>query len=343
MASLGISTNDPVTKKLWDEMSFREVRKDAFISKYMGPSSDSLIYEKTNLKKGEGDRIRFTIFPRVEAPVITGSSGQSLEGKEGKIEWFTHDVNLEEYKTGFRYKTGLDEHRPFFSISDENARALDRWGSEIMDDLWFDAIQSAPTREILAGAVANVDALTVNDKLGPITIRRCAALAKAGFASGSNARTTYPFQMVMVNGKKYFVLLVHPYACYDMKNNAEYQGYVKEARERSKENPIFQDAVAVIDNVIVIEHENILIKRNVGGVYYCTGVLLGAGSSVWAWGKRPVVIDKSWGYDEERGVGRKFIAKTEKVKFKFKATDPAAGDYGSCAVFVAITDVANAE
>lgn len=342
MAVLGISTDNATVKKQWDELKFRETRKKMYVSKFMGMNSEALVYEQTKLLKDKGDNITFTIFPRVEAPVILGSSGQSLEGKEGKIEFFTDSINLEEYKTGFRYAAnGLDEQRPWFSVSDENAMALDQWASEEMDNLWFTAIQSSPSRIIYGGDATSVATLETADKLTPALIRRCAALARSGFANGSNARVTYPFRPVNINGRKYFVLLVHPYACYDLKNNAEYQGYLKEARERSSENPIFTGALAIIDDVIIHEHENIQILETSSGsgLYYCTGVLLGAGSSIWAWGKRPVTIDKSFGYDEERGLARKWISKTKKTQFKFTSSG-SKEDYGSAGVYVVVTNVA---
>lgn len=344
MASLGISTNSPVTKKLWDENEFREVRKAMYIEKFMGKSSDSLIYEKTDLLKGEGDQITFTIFPRQDAQVVLGSSGQSLEGKEGELKYFTDSVNLEEYKQGFRYKTGIDMKRPWFSVKEENAKALAQRNSELMDDLWFEMIQSNPSRSINGGGKASIAALTAADKITPALIRRCAALAKTGFANGSNERKTYPFKPVKVGGRNYFVLLVHPYVLYDLKNNAEYQGYIKEARERSAENPIFTGAIAIIDGVVIHEHENmqILPHPSTAGLFYCPGVLLGAGSSMWAWGRRPETIEKSFGYDEERGIARKFISKTKKTQFKFNATG-SKEDYGSCGVNVTVTNVATEE
>lgn len=342
MSVYGITTDSAVVKKQWDELKFRETRKKMYIEKFMGPNSNSLIYEQTKLLKEKGDVITFTIFPRVEAPVILGSSGQSVEGKEGKIEHFTDSITLEEYKTGFRYASGgLDEQRPWFSISDENSMALDQWSSEFMDDLWFDAIQASPSRTVYGGSATSAATLTATSTLTPQLIRRLAALARSGFANGSNARVTYPFRPVMIGGRSYFVLLVHPYACYDLKNNAEYQKYLLEARERSKENPIFTGALAVIDDVVIHEHENIEIAETSSGsgIYYCKGVFMGAGSSIWAWGKRPVTIDKSFGYDEERGLVRKFIAGVKKTQFKYSASG-SKEDYGSCGVYVTVTNVA---
>ena len=344
MASTGISTDSPVTKKHWDEIAFREVRKDMVIDKYMGTSKDSMILEKTKLLKEPGDKITFTIYPRQETQVVLGSSGQSLEGREGEIKYFTDSINLEEYKMGFRWKNGVDGKRPWFSIPDEAAEGLDQFSSETLDDLWFVAIQDSPSRSIWGGGKTATADLTALDKMSPALVRRARALGKTGFANGSNARATYPFKPVVVNGKKYFVLLVHPYACYDMKSNAEYQGYVKEAERRGPDNPIFKDAVAIIDSVIIIEHENIQILPHptTAGLYYCTGVLLGAGSSLWAWGKRPETVNKSFGYDEETGVGRKFISKTKKTSFKFTSAG-SAEDYCSCGVTFTVTNVATSQ
>lgn len=342
MAVLGIETTSPVVKKQWEELKFRETRKKMYIEKFMGSTSDSLIYEQTKLLKDKGDLITFTIFPRVSAPVILGSTGQSVEGKEGKIEFFTDSINLEEYKTGFRYAAnGLDEQRPVFSVSDENAQALNQWSSELMDDLWFKAILETPSRIVYGGAATQLSELNGGTTLTPQLIRRLAALARSGFANGSNERSTYPFRPVMINGRGYFVLLVHPYACYDLKNNAEYQKYLLEARERSKENPIFTGALAIIDDVIIHEHENVTIAETSSGsgIYYCKGIFMGAGSSIWAWGKRPVTVDKSFGYEEERGLVRKFISKTKKTQFKYTAAG-SKEDYGSCGVYVTVTNVA---
>lgn len=352
MAVKGINTNDAVAKKVWDEQAFREARKEMYCSKFMGNTSGSLIYEKTNLEKSQGDQITFTLFPRAQAPVILGSTGEAVEGKEGKFEQFTDSILLEEYNTAFRVKTnGLDEQRAWFSIQDETAQAIEQWSSEIMDNLWFESMQLAPTRVIFnSGAIGNstatiasgIAAIAATDKLNPTLIRRMRVLAKTGFASGSNARKTYPFRPVKIGGVDYYVLLVHPYAVYDMKENAAYQQSVREAMERSKNNPIFTGAVAVIDNVIIHEHENIQIKETSSGsgIYYCQGIFMGAGSSIWAWGRRWKTATESFDYGREEGVNRSMIAKTKRTSFKFTSTGTAE-DYGSCGVYVACTDVAN--
>lgn len=342
MAIKGITTDDAVTKELWDELAFREARKEMYASKFMGPTSGNMIFEKAALTKDQGDKITFTMFPRAQAPVILGSTGESVEGKEGTFEQFTDYVNLEEYNTAFRTKTDrtIDAQRPWFSIQDETAQAAEQWSSEVMDDLWFAAVQASPSRVVYGGDATSAATLTATCKLNPTLIRRLRVLAKTGFATGSNARKTYPFRPVKIGGVDYYVFLTHPYSVYDMKENASYQQSVREAMARSENNPIFSGAIAVIDNVIIHEHENIQILQNAGGQYYCTGVFMGAGSSIWAWGKRWKTVTEYFDYKREEGCNRSMIAATKKTSFKFTSAG-SAEDYGSCGVYVAITDVVN--
>lgn len=344
MAIKGISSSDAVTKQVWDELAFREARKEMYVTKFMGKTSSNMIFEKTNLEKSEGDKITFTLFPRAQAPVILGSTGEAVEGKEGTFEQFTDSILLEEYNTAFRVKTNktIDAQRPWFSIQDETATAIEQWSSEVMDNLWFDAIQYAPTKVVYGGAATSVATLDNTCKLTPTLLRRLKAMAKTGFASGSNARTQYPFKPITLGGVAHYVLLVHPYAVYDMKENAAYQQSVREAMARSDNNPIFTGAVAVIDNVIIHEHENIQILETAAGsgVFYCTGVFMGAGSSIWAWGKRWTTTTETFDYGREEGVNRAMIAKTKKTSFKYNPAGTTQ-DYGSCGVYIACTDVVN--
>lgn len=344
MAVKGITTSDAATVRVWDEAAFRETRKEMYCAKFMGKDSSAMIYEKTQLEKGAGDLITFTMFPRAEAPVVLGSTGEAVEGKEGSFNHFTETVTLEEYNTAFRVKnTGtIDAQRPWFNITDEASTALEQWSSEIMDNLWFEAIQSSPTRIVYGGDANSVATLSTADKLNPTLIRRLRVMAKTGFATGSNARAAYPFKPIKIGGVDYYVLLVHPYAVYDMKENAAYQQSVREAMERSKNNPIFSGAVAVIDNVIIHEHENIeILETSSGsGIFYCTGVFMGAGSSVWAWGKRWSTQTEYFDYAREIGVNRSMICKTQKTQFPFTVGGSDV-DYGSCGVYIACTDVVN--
>ena len=61
MAKTNFTTSDALTKKVWEEKLFRDSAKEAYFSKFMGESSDSLVQEQTALEKEQGDRITLSV------------------------------------------------------------------------------------------------------------------------------------------------------------------------------------------------------------------------------------------------------------------------------------------
>jgi len=328
MASWGITTNDPLTQKAWEEKVFRDVRKDLFIEKFMGQDSNSLVQEKTNLEGIQGDKITFGLITRLNTQPILGSSGISAEGNEDRLSHYDFSVTLEEYKIPIRAKLGLDEKRAMFDISSESEAALKVRASEIMDELYFNAMVASPTKIFYGHGKANADAIDNSDKLDTIIPARVRAYGKIG-----GGRQTIPIRPVRINGRDYTILVVHPYCLYDLKQDPTFQAWMRDALNRGNENPLFQGATAItVDGVVIHENENIPIAVNSSGVKYAKCFYAGAQSGVWAWGTRGTVVQKEFGYGEERGWCYKFIAAVGKPQFNGQ-------DYGSYGVYVAVTDL----
>ena len=60
---------------------------------------------------------------------------------------------------------------------------------------------------------------------------------------------------IKIDGVNHYVLFIHPWQAFDLKNNATYAQAQREAAARGEKNPIFTGALGVWDNVIVHEHE----------------------------------------------------------------------------------------
>ncbi len=156
--------------------------------------------------------------------------------------------------------------------------------------------------------------------------------ARIGALTGYNMTQT-PLRPIKINGKNYFVLLVHPDVMGDLKNDATFAQARREALDRGKDNPIFQGSEAIWDGVVIHEHVNGPIYNNWGSGANVSGakcVLMGAQALIWAWGKRPEVVAEEFDYKEEHGYAWAITAKVNKPSFNSK-------DYGSVAVFVART------
>jgi N4-gp56 family major capsid protein len=217
-----------------------------------------------------------------------------------------------------------------FSIDEESRAALQGWGSEKIDQLAFDAIEASPTKIFYGGSATGTGDITATDLITPALISKVRVWCKVG---GGRAQT--PLRPVRVDGKTYFVMLVHPDVAYDLKQDSTYAQANREARERGKSNPLFTGALGVWDGVVIHEHENVSIVTNWGGGSNVNGAkcsFMGAQSLVWAWGKKPSVVAKNFDYENEHGYAWGMICGTNKPKFN-------SLDYGSVGVYVARTQI----
>jgi N4-gp56 family major capsid protein len=336
MGKTTFSTSDALTKKLWDEKLFRDTVKESYFSRFMGEGS--IVTVKNELTKSKGDEITFGIRMRLSGAGVT--DGQILEGAEESLTTYSDKVTLHQYRHAVRDNGALDRQRAMFSIDEESRSALADWGTEKIDQLAFDAILDSPTLifyKTSAGSLSTATASTAktaltaaDGKLTPAMVSYMKAYAKTG-----GGRTYVPLRPVKVNGKEHYVLLVHPDALYDLKIDPTYQQYLREAEVRGSENPLFKGSVAIIDGVVIHEHENCTIANDggSGSVAWSKGVFMGQQALMWAWGQRVETVQKNFDYENEHGYAWGIIAGTNKPVFN-------SLDYGSFGVYLARTDIA---
>lgn len=341
MAITGITTSSEVKKKLWEEKLFRETLISGYFDKFMGTGPESIIQVKTNLEKSKGDEITFTLIPRLTGSGVT--TGQTLEGKEEKLNQYTFDVVLERHRHAVRHDY-ISDKRAFFSVSDEGAFALRNWGTEKITQLCFDMLTGVDHTRVFyttdgatpattATAATAKSALTTSSLIFPQLIQ----YAKTWAITGGN-RAQNPLRGVMVGGKEHLVLLVHPDVAYNLKNDSTYNQAQREAKGRGEENSIFTGALGVWDNVVIHEHELVPIGTDGGAggnVPWAECLLLGAQAGVWAWGQRPSIISKDFDYDEETGQAWRMTDGQARSKFNSK-------DFGVCGFYVGRTQVSDA-
>ena len=219
-----------------------------------------------------------------------------------------------------------------FSISEESRSALADRTTEKIDQECFDALAASPSKIFRGGSAAADSNIGVNDKLTPTLISEIKAWAVTG---GNRSQT--PLRPIMIEGKRHYVLLIHPDNGFDLKENSTWQTTQQHANIRGNGNPIFMGALGIWDNVIVHEHENIPSVTNFGcgSINGSKCVFLGAQSLLWAWGKRPTVVAKKFDFDNEDAYATGMIYDVAKPVFN-------SLDYGSVALHVARTKIADA-
>jgi len=337
MAKTAFATDNALTKKAWDEKLYRDTIKEAYFARFMSDSNRSIIQTKEELTKSKGDNITFGIRMRLKGAGVT--SGQTLEGNEEKLTTHDFGLSLERYRHAVRDNGSLDRQRTMFSIDTEAVDAIKDWGSEKVDQLCMDALTTSPTRyfSIQSGTVTTSTtdpsaSVTASDKITPKFISQ----VKTWALTGGN-RTQTPLRPIRINGKNYFILLLHPDSMFDIKLDSTFAQARRDALERSKDNPIFTGSEAIWDGVVIHEHENVPIATTWGGasVAGSKSIFMGAQSLVWAWGERPKVVSATFDYEEEHGFGWGMTSKAGKPVFNSK-------DFGSIACYTARTQISDA-
>jgi N4-gp56 family major capsid protein len=340
MAKTSVATGASDVKLAYEEKMFREMEKEAYFKRFMGTDERSIVQVKTQLEKAAGDTIRFHLIRKLKGPGITGASGQAMEGNEEKLTTTYMDLVIDEVVNAVRDDGKMSRKRAFWDIVAEHEKALKVWGSEKMDQMCFDALYAtAPTKIFYGGSVpTSIATLTATDKL---TVDKLSKI-KPWLKTGGN-RAQNPLLPVRVDGKDYYLVLTHPDALYDLRQDSVWQQACREAEVRGKENPLFNGATAVWDGFIVHEHENIIIGNDggSGAISYAKGLILGAQALCWGWGQRPELISEDFDYKRQKGLAFDFIAGVKKPKF-IVPLGGSATDQGVVGLYTARTKISDA-
>lgn len=255
MAKTSFATGNALTRKAYDEKLFRDMVKESYFSKFMGMDSSSVVHVKEELQKNKGDVVNFGLRMRLSGNGVT--SGQILQGNEESLTFHSDSVTLEQYRHAVRDDGAMSRQRTAFDISSEAKQALLDWGSEKLDSLCFDALldqnqtkvfyldSSGDFQGTTAFSTAKAALHATNSKITLDFISAVKAWAKTG-----GARSYVPIRPVKMEGKEYFIMLVHPDCMYDLKASSAWQQAQREAQVRGEKNPLFTGAAGVYDGVV---------------------------------------------------------------------------------------------
>lgn len=337
-----------------EETLYRLMKKKTLIGKLssgkmaakdgvLNSGAGSPIQEKLKLegKKQKGGKMQFRLIDRLKEDGVEGDTTLSGTGEE--LDMYEQNLTLELSRKAVRVDD-LSAQFAIDNLEEEHKTALEIWGVEKVDKKVIDAYVTNPTSVFYKEAgdikytptpATALAAITAADKISPDLMQYLATYAGTG-GTGTDRR----FKKIMPiadkgNGVKY-IFLAHPHMLYDLKRNAEYR---QECRERanlaSSESmkTFWTDAVAMIDNVVIFEHEDIPLYTNANGVVVCKGIFMGAQSLAFAWGRRPYYTAEESDHGKKKEVGWNIIMKAQKFKFNDI-------DMNSVGVYVAQTDIA---
>lgn len=341
MAKTVFATNNALKKVAYEEELFRDTLPDSyFYSRFMGESKSSIVQVNTKVEKGQGDQVKFGIRMNLNPVWVLGSTNTQLEGNESKLTTYDFSLTLEQYRTAVRDNGELDRKRPMFDIDAESEAALKEAGADKIDELCFTALQTSPTKcfygsaaSTIAAAADLATAKTSTVAAGKLDMTMISALRTWAETGGNGAYV--PLRPVKVEGGEYYILLCPPDVLFDLKTNSNFQQAMREAQERGKSNPLFKNATAIVDGVVVHSHRKMNTGTAATGQAQMWGqcAFMGAQSLCWAWGKRPKIIQDTFDYENEHGYAWNMICKTGKPVFN-------SLDYGSIGLVVTRSNIA---
>jgi N4-gp56 family major capsid protein len=362
---------DALRQELWAKQLFADVIDGLYFNEsgLMGEGDNNIIQIATDLMKQPGDTYTVPLTAKLTGAGVNGDD--ELEGNEEAISSYSDSVLIDQKRFGVRLKGNTDERKVAYKMRVDakdklkirlmeflerqiflklggvtNLTINDINGTVVAADAaWSNTPTFIPDVDENAGTGARyicansggTDSLAATDLMTPTLISK--AKIKARLASPK-------LQPLRIDGRDHYVMWVHPWQAYDLKNNAQFAQAMREAEVRGKDNPIFTGALGVWDGVILYEHEYVpFLDVSVAGNSFrgaATGtdcavdcfraLLCGRQALVWAKCENPngEWVEETFDYKNKTGFATGMIGGIDKIMFNSK-------EYGVIAVDTAAT------
>lgn len=301
------ASNAALLPELWRKALFADVRDNLYMSRFFGTTEQSMIQEFEDLKKEAGSNISFGLGMKLSGTGITGDS--TLEGQEEAMTDYDEDVAIDQLRHAVRLTGRMDEKKNAYAMRTSAKNRLSDWWSERIDQEVMDKLcgkttstfANTPTaaaagRSVFAGGVAAVGSITTAMKMDTKVLDAAKQLATTP-SSGPKVRP------VRINGKPYYVAILHPYDATNLRQDPVWAQAQREAADRGDDNPIFTGSLGVWNQIIVHEHEYVYRTNDgSGSANVARNVLCGQQAGVIAWGAPVQWVEKSFDYGNSWGI-----------------------------------------
>ena len=361
--------------EIWGKEVWKNVMDNMYFTKagLMGEGDNNIIQVKSDLVKSNGDTITIPLTAKLTGNGVTGDA--ELEGQEEKINAYSDSIVISKKRFAVRLTGSLDEQMNAYDMRQDaknklsirlqefieqqlflklggvtNTALTDVAGNVVGTDCtWSNTANEVGntasaagygTRYLCADYTSGATSLAATDLLTPELISRARIKAVSKGTSGMPVMNP-----LRINGGSYFVLFIHPWQAFDLKNNATFAQAMREAQVRGSENPIFTGSLGIWDGVIIKEHPYCpFLDVSVAGDSFETGtsntdyavdtfraLLCGQQAGLMAKaGKSDKMVEKLFNYDDQVGFAVSFMGGIDKVTFN-------STDYGVISIDTAAT------
>jgi N4-gp56 family major capsid protein len=290
----------------WAKQLAYEVGKEIYFSKFMGDTFGSMICSKT-MPEGKGKDMTFGMVG-LSGTVKEGDA--TLESNEDNLTSNEVTVTTGQRRFGVINAGKFDDSKVLYNFRKEALAQLKRVFAEDHDAQLFSALTktSGAGAYLRADNGANTSVYAATDPEADLVAADLAIpgdISKLKKMAMLGTTKSYKMKPIRVNGKEYFILLLHPEAAYDLARNSTWINAQQYANIRGEDNPIFSGALGVYDGVVVHEHEGITTADNLGAgdaIPAARNLFMGAGAACYAKSDNMSWVEKTFDYGNKLGV-----------------------------------------
>ena len=318
-------------KTVWSMDLWKHARNYAFVNKFLGKDSNSLIQHITELKKSEkGARAVITLLADLEGDGVAGD--RTLEGNEEAMKSYDQVIRIDQLAflsmSGVSYamrnngiaRVGSD--LPFLEfapdISAPTSQRKLRW-----DGTAKSLVQNGATNTLVAADTPSWE-LFVQLK----------AYAKDQYMRGIKGN----------GGEEVFHAFLTPQAMARLKLDPTYMANVRSARQRSADNPLFSGNAVEIDGIVFHEFRHVYNTSGAasgnkwgadGKQDGCQILFCGAQALAMADIGTPEWVEKGFDYENQQGISVSKILGFLKPQFNSIYSGNTVQDFGVISVYAA--------
>lgn len=322
MAYTEFAKGSPFAVKRWSDGLMRETLGKLSVKGLIGKGADACIQIVGDLDKNPGDTVYFDLQAQDRSPGVNGDS--RLEGFETPLTFFQDSVVINQKRHGHAF-LGMSQQRTVHDLREAAKFSLSNWWSWFIESSIFAHIcgNTGTGAENVSAALGITG--TGTDVFGnTITAADAGHLVNPGAAFAieivddmiAKAKVANPrVAPINVDGNETWVLYLHPYQTRSMRRGSTTWNTLQQyAGVRGMENPIFNGALGMYNNVIIRESE-FMPRTDATNLNYAVLMGQGAGAVAFgnAWNKNSRAAGGggsffSWkeqerDYENEQGVG----------------------------------------
>lgn len=305
MAATEFASGGSFAVQRWAKQLAREALDASDFKKFAGKGPNSPIQILMDLENQPGELIRYDVLYQNRGDGVQGDT--TLEGYEEALEFYQDSLYIDQLRHAHNFRK-MSQQRSVHDLRKLGRESLATWYGWKLSTMMYaylagvagDDTESASGTIGSSGFAGN--ALQVPD--ANHHLNKTGSTMSLAFIDTlvAWAKTTNPrIRPIMIDGGRYYVLVLHPYSVYELRTETGAAGWTQiqqNANQRGNSNPIFSGALGMYNGVVIHESEYIPHAVNAGAwsgavANDTANLFLGAQAGVFAMGNAYDKVDQS--------------------------------------------------